>query len=78
MKVFVVTRRMLAVAAVVLAVGALLFILHAAGATDLVAAVSAKRELPIYSVDTDNKLVALSFDAAWADASYVQRPAPNL
>ena len=25
------------------------------------------RELPIYSVETDEKKVALSFDAAWAD-----------
>ncbi len=26
------------------------------------------RELPIYSVETDEKKVALSFDAAWGDA----------
>ncbi len=25
------------------------------------------KELPIYSVDTDEKKVALSFDAAWGD-----------
>ncbi len=25
------------------------------------------RELPIYSVETDRKVVAISFDAAWAD-----------
>ena len=30
-----------------------------------VAAASSKRKLPIYSVETDEKKVALSFDAAW-------------
>lgn len=25
------------------------------------------RELPIYAVETDRKVVAISFDAAWAD-----------
>ena len=28
------------------------------------------KELPIYSVETDEKKVALSFDAAWGDARY--------
>ena len=28
------------------------------------------RELPIYSVETDEKKIALSFDAAWGNARY--------
>ena len=38
---------------------------------DRVATVSAtvgNRELPIYCVDTDEKKIALTFDAAWGDA----------
>lgn len=31
-----------------------------------------KKELPIYSVDTDKKQVALSFDAAWGDEDTIQ------
>ena len=28
---------------------------------------SAKKELPIYSVDTEEKKISISFDAAWGD-----------
>ena len=31
---------------------------------------SGERKIPIYCVDTDEKKVALSFDAAWGDARY--------
>lgn len=33
---------------------------------------SPKRELPIYSVETEKKQVALSFDAAWAKGSLME------
>ena len=33
-----------------------------------VSATVGNRELPIYCVDTDEKKIALSFDAAWGDA----------
>lgn len=31
---------------------------------------SSKKQLPIYCVDTEEKRVAISFDAAWADVIY--------
>lgn len=31
---------------------------------------ASKKSLPIYCVETDEKKVAISFDAAWADAIY--------
>ncbi|HHV39551.1 MAG TPA: polysaccharide deacetylase family protein [Tepidimicrobium sp.] len=34
---------------------------------EIVKVFSPKRELPIYSVDTDEKKIAISFDAAWGD-----------
>lgn len=34
--------------------------------------VTGERELPIYSVDTDKKQVALSFDAAWVTGMVCQ------
>ena len=34
----------------------------------LVGASASSRQLPVYSVQRDEKVVALSFDAAWADA----------
>lgn len=37
------------------------------GASSAVQAVAAKKELPIYSVKRDDKVVAISFDAAWGN-----------
>jgi polysaccharide deacetylase family sporulation protein PdaB len=37
------------------------------GASSAVQAATAKKELPIYSVQRDDKVVAISFDAAWGD-----------
>ena len=36
--------------------------------TTLMAAVTT-RELPVYNVDTEEKVVSISFDAAWGDAN---------
>lgn len=41
----------------------------------LVGASASSRQLPVYSVQRDEKVVAISFDAAWADAKL---PVPNL
>lgn len=42
-------------------------ILAAAEIPDMVSASSSVRELPIYSVERDQKMIALSFDAAWGN-----------
>lgn len=34
---------------------------------------SPQRKLPIYSVETKDKKIAISFDAAWGDVILVQR-----
>ncbi|KGG79874.1 deacetylase [Caloranaerobacter azorensis H53214] len=34
---------------------------------EIISVFSVKKELPIYSVDTDEKKIAISFDAAWGD-----------
>lgn len=80
-RIFVITKRMLIIAAVaVLAVAAALIIAvafsdssaTAAGGTvqeeyELTVLARAKRELPIYSVKRDDKKIALTIDAAWED-----------
>lgn len=39
-----------------------------------VGAVSAERQLPIYCVQRDQKMVSLTFDAAWGDGRVRQCP----
>lgn len=66
MKIFFLKRRALAAIAAVAAVAAM------AAVTNLPTAISASattRQLPIYCVDRDQKMVSISFDAAWADIS---------
>ncbi len=41
-----------------------------AAQTVFMTAEGAQRKLPIYCVDTPDKKVAVSFDAAWGDGSY--------
>lgn len=57
-------RRLIGAAAFVFAAAAILW---AVTSPAVVGAAAASRELPIYCVQRDNKAVALSFDAAWAD-----------
>lgn len=52
----------LLLALLVLAVGSAKYLSHISTVSNNVNG----RELPIYSVETDKKQVALSFDAAWA------------
>ena len=61
--VFIRKKAGLAAAAVLLAAG----IFAAVFSPAVVGAAATKRELPIYSVERDNKAVALSFDAAWGN-----------
>ncbi len=63
-KVFVLTKKWIAVAATVLAV-VLIFV--AVNDPAIVGASATKRELPIYCVQRDNKAVSLTFDAAWGN-----------
>lgn len=52
------------------AVLALLFLAYAGMDTDAgVMAAAATRELPVYNVNTEEKVVAISFDAAWGRAN---------
>ena len=68
MKVLILNKRSLVYG---ITVGILVIALIAAVANlipNAVKAVAAKRELPIYSVERQDKYISLSFDAAWADA----------
>ena len=64
MKVFVLRRRYLAVVACVLAAVVMFW---AVNHPAVVGASAANRQLPIYCVQRDQKMVSLSFDAAWGD-----------
>ena len=61
--IFIRKKAGLAAAAVLLAAGMFAAVFSPA----VVGAAATKRELPIYSVERDNRAVALSFDAAWGN-----------
>ncbi len=64
MKLFLVKRkRLVAVACLVVAAAMLYLVNHPA----IVGATAATRQLPIYCVQRDQKMVSLSFDAAWGN-----------
>ena len=65
MKVFLLKRKRLAILACVLAAAAMFYAVNYPTA---VSASAAGRQLPIYCVQRDQKMVAISFDAAWGDA----------
>lgn len=65
MKVFLLKRKFLTVLACALAAGAIFCAVHYPAA---VSAAAGDRQLPIYCVQRDQKMVAISFDAAWGDA----------
>ena len=64
MKVFLLKRKLLTVLACALAAAAIFCAVHYPAA---VSAAAADRQLPIYCVQRDQKMVAISFDAAWGD-----------
>lgn len=64
MKIYTITKKK-AIAAVSIALG--IAIIVGAIITEYVSASSAERQLPIYAVDTDEKKVAITFDAAWTN-----------
>lgn len=74
MKIFFFKRRALAAIAAVAVVAAM------AAVTNLPSAITASattRQLPIYCVDRDQKMVSISFDAAWGNGR-MRRSAPGL
>ena len=57
-------RRLLGPIALVLAVAAIFWVVNSPA---IVGVSASAKELPIYSVQRDNKAVSLTFDAAWGD-----------
>lgn len=64
MKLFLVKRKMLTTLACLLAACAMFYVVSYPGA---VGASAATRQLPIYCVQRDQKVLAISFDAAWGN-----------
>lgn len=67
MKVFILTRKRLAVLGVFLAAVCCLGIFGISKSDDAVAASTTQRSIPIYCVETEEKKVSISFDAAWGN-----------
>lgn len=67
MKVFILTRKRLAVLGVFLAAVCCLGIFGISKSDDAVAASTTQRSIPIYCVETAEKKVSISFDAAWGN-----------
>jgi peptidoglycan-N-acetylglucosamine deacetylase len=67
MRIFVLGKRtvILIILAVLIIIGLLVY--YSGFKEDLANVFSTQRKLPIYSVETDEKKVAISFDAAWGD-----------
>ena len=64
MKLFLVRRKLItAVACLLLAAGMFYVVNHQA----IVGAAATTRQLPIYCVQRDQKVLSISFDAAWGD-----------
>jgi len=72
MKIFVMTRDSIIIysAVALLLVGILVF--GGSVGESILSAASAPREIPIYSVQTDKKQIAITFDAAWGDSDTTQ------
>lgn len=64
MKIILLRRRLLAVLACVLAAAAMLY---AVNYPEVVSAAASSRQLPIYCVQRDQKMLSVSFDAAWGN-----------
>ena len=64
MRIFVLSRRMLAG---ILMVGAVVAIFSLVNHPKVVGAAATTRQLPVYCVETDYPVVSLSFDAAWGN-----------
>ncbi|MBR1534720.1 MAG: polysaccharide deacetylase family protein [Ruminococcus sp.] len=67
MRFIVLTRRKLAILFSCVLIGALSLVVASTTAGQVVATTNEPREIPIYYVDTQEKVCALSFDAAWGN-----------
>lgn len=67
MKVFILTRKRLAVLGVFLAAVCCLGIFGISNSDEAVAASTTQRSIPIYCVESQEKKVSISFDAAWGN-----------
>ena len=64
MKLFLIRRKLLAAFACVLAAAAMFYVVnHPAGG----GASATTPQLPLYCVQRDQKMISISFDAAWGD-----------
>ena len=67
MKVYTVTKKgLLSIFACVL-IGAMMLTVGTATTTQVIATAGEERLIPIYYVDTDDKVCSISFDAAWGN-----------
>ncbi|NCB62989.1 MAG: hypothetical protein EOM52_05150 [Clostridia bacterium] len=64
MKMFLLRRKILTAIACILAAAAMFYIVNHPA---IVGAAATTRQLPIYCVQKDQKVIAISFDAAWGD-----------
>lgn len=64
MKLFLVKRKIFTAAACLLAACAMFYIVYHPA---VVGAAATTRQLPIYCVQRDQKMLSISFDAAWGD-----------
>ncbi len=67
MKVKIITLKQLIKILIVAIIAIIIVSIVAAGSGTIISTAGQERKLPIYSVDTDEKLVAISFDAAWGN-----------
>lgn len=67
MRFLILTRRRLSILFSCVLIGAITLVVASSTADKVVSAMTEERLIPIYYVDTDEKLCALSFDAAWGN-----------
>ena len=64
---FVVTKKKLMLSSFVILFGIIIAVCIAYGASRVVGTMQNKKDIPIYSVDTQEKKVAITFNCAWDD-----------
>ena len=69
-KIILLRRKTLAVLACILAAAAIFYVVNYPAA---VSTAATSRQLPIYCVQRDQKMLSISFDAAWGDVK-LRRP----
>ncbi len=67
MKVYIIDKKKLTIFALILILGLSLVSVNWENATSVFTALAPKRDLPIYSVEKQDKVIAISFDAAWGN-----------